>query len=30
MGWSQKLQPPSGVPNPGRKPLDEIVDWEKW
>jgi nitroreductase len=28
--FDPKLQPPSGVPNPGRKPLDEIVHWEKW
>jgi nitroreductase len=23
-------QPPSGVLHPGRKPLEEIVHWEKW
>jgi nitroreductase len=28
--FDPKLQPPSGVQNPGRKPLDEIVHWERW
>ncbi len=28
--FDPKLQPPSGVRNPGRKPMEEIVHWEKW
>jgi nitroreductase len=28
--FDPKLQPPSGVRNPGRKPLEEIVHWERW
>jgi nitroreductase len=28
--FDPKLQPPSGVLNPGRKPLDQIVHWERW
>jgi nitroreductase len=28
--FDPKLQPPSGVANPGRKDFDEIVHWEKW
>ncbi|MGD0806009.1 MAG: nitroreductase family protein [Anaerolineales bacterium] len=28
--FDPKLQPPSGVLNPGRKPLDEIVHWDRW
>lgn len=28
--FDPEKQPPSGVLHPGRKPLDEIVHWEKW
>jgi nitroreductase len=28
--FDPKLQPPSGVLHPGRKPLDEIVHWDRW
>jgi nitroreductase len=28
--FDPKLQPPSGVLNPGRKPFDEIVHWDRW
>ena len=28
--FDPEKQPPSGVLHPGRKPLEEIVHWEKW
>jgi nitroreductase len=28
--FDPKLQPPSGVLNPGRKDFNEIVHWERW
>ncbi len=28
--FDPQLQPPSGVQNPGRKPLEEIVHWDRW
>jgi nitroreductase len=28
--FDPKLQPPSEVLNPGRKPFDEIVHWDRW
>ncbi len=28
--FDSEKQPPSGVLHPGRKPLDEIVHWDKW
>jgi nitroreductase len=28
--FDPKLQPPSGVRTPGRKPLDELVHWDRW